>query len=84
MMRFLALLALASISSVLAGVRSPRHFADLQRSVVEGRATNNGELDERSAPATISFSDPKTNDYLVDGTKIPEVNFDVGPSWSGE
>lgn len=24
-----------------------------------------------------------TTDFYVNGTKIPEVNFDVGPSWAG-
>lgn len=84
MLRISALSLLASVASVVAGVRSPRQFADLQRSVVESRATNSGGLYERATAATISFSNPKTNDYFVDGTKIPEVDFDVGPSWSGE
>ncbi|KAF8604918.1 alpha/beta-hydrolase [Ceratobasidium sp. AG-I] len=83
MVRLSALSLVASAASVLAGVRSPRQFADLQRSAVESRAANNGGVYERATAATISFSNPKTNDYLVDGTKIPEVDFDVGPSWSG-
>ncbi|CAE7154371.1 unnamed protein product [Rhizoctonia solani] len=36
-----------------------------------------------STSATISFSNPKAEDFFVDGTKIPEVEFDAGPSWSG-
>ncbi|ELU36454.1 serine carboxypeptidase domain-containing protein [Rhizoctonia solani AG-1 IA] len=39
------------------------------------------ELPKRAT--TISFANPKAAQYLVDGTKIPEVDFDVGPSWSG-
>ncbi|KAI1789184.1 alpha/beta-hydrolase [Ganoderma leucocontextum] len=33
--------------------------------------------------ATITFSNPKAEEYYVDGTKIPEVDFDAGPSWAG-
>ncbi|KAH8112947.1 alpha/beta-hydrolase [Phellopilus nigrolimitatus] len=35
-----------------------------------------------SAP-TITFSNPAAQQFYVDGTTIPEVNFDAGPSWSG-
>lgn len=84
MVRLSILSVLSGAATVLAGVRSPRQFADLQRSVVESRAADNGGVYERASAATLSFSNPKTNDYLVDGTKIPEVDFDVGPSWSGE
>ncbi|KAI0285118.1 Alpha/Beta hydrolase protein [Russula aff. rugulosa BPL654] len=31
----------------------------------------------------ITFSNPVASEFYVDGTSIPEVNFDVGPSWSG-
>jgi len=31
----------------------------------------------------ISFSNPKAARFYVDGTTIPLVNFDAGPSWSG-
>ncbi|TDL18856.1 alpha/beta-hydrolase [Rickenella mellea] len=34
-------------------------------------------------PPTISFSNPAAKKFFVDGTKIPDVNFDAGPSWSG-
>ncbi|PPQ62919.1 hypothetical protein CVT24_006159 [Panaeolus cyanescens] len=33
--------------------------------------------------STITFSNPAARKFLVDGTKIPDVNFDAGPSWSG-
>ncbi|KAM5534367.1 hypothetical protein V8D89_011960 [Ganoderma adspersum] len=36
---------------------------------------------KREAP--ITFSNPKAQDFYVDGTKIPDVKFDAGPSWSG-
>ncbi|KAI9466665.1 alpha/beta-hydrolase [Lactarius psammicola] len=31
----------------------------------------------------ITFSNPKASQFFVDGTTIPKVNFDVGPSWAG-
>ncbi|KAJ7709216.1 serine carboxypeptidase-domain-containing protein [Mycena metata] len=31
----------------------------------------------------ITFKNPKASQFYVDGTLIPEVDFDVGPSWSG-
>ncbi|KAK7024450.1 hypothetical protein VNI00_016301 [Paramarasmius palmivorus] len=31
----------------------------------------------------ITFSNPKASEFYVDGTSIPEVDFDVGPSWAG-
>ncbi|TBU48705.1 alpha/beta-hydrolase [Dichomitus squalens] len=33
--------------------------------------------------ALITFKNPKAKEFYVDGTKIPEVKFDAGPSWSG-
>ncbi|KAF8510568.1 alpha/beta-hydrolase [Hysterangium stoloniferum] len=33
--------------------------------------------------STITFHNPKAKEFFVDGTKIPDVNFDAGPSWSG-
>jgi hypothetical protein len=77
---------LVGAGSVLAGVRPPRYFADIQRRAALDRraAAVESGLEKRADAATISFANPKTNDFLVDGTKIPEVEFDVGPSWSGE
>ncbi|GLB33216.1 putative alpha beta-hydrolase [Lyophyllum shimeji] len=36
-----------------------------------------------AAPKNITFSNPKASEFYVDGKSIPEVDFDVGPSWSG-
>ncbi|KAG5637430.1 hypothetical protein H0H81_004589 [Sphagnurus paluster] len=38
---------------------------------------------KRAAPKNITFSNPKASQFYVDGRSIPEVDFDVGPSWSG-
>ncbi|CCO32055.1 hypothetical protein BN14_06108 [Rhizoctonia solani AG-1 IB] len=81
MVRLLSLLLCAS--AVTARLRNPLQLsADRHLRV----GTVQPSTPERTSPqlqkrATISFSNPKAADYLVDGTKIPEVNFDVGPSW---
>ncbi|KAF8271692.1 Alpha/Beta hydrolase protein [Lactarius quietus] len=31
----------------------------------------------------ISFSNSEASQFFVDGTTIPDVNFDIGPSWAG-
>ncbi|KAJ7287292.1 alpha/beta-hydrolase [Mycena rebaudengoi] len=33
--------------------------------------------------STITFSNPAAKKFFVDGTTIPDVDFDAGPSWSG-
>ncbi|KAF8505431.1 Alpha/Beta hydrolase protein [Russula emetica] len=41
---------------------------------------------ETSTPSgvkNITFSNPKASEFYVGGRNIPDVNFDVGPSWSG-
>jgi len=40
-------------------------------------------LEKRTQVKNITFHNPLASQFYVDGTKIPEVNFDVGPSWSG-
>ncbi|CUA74019.1 hypothetical protein RSOLAG22IIIB_05365 [Rhizoctonia solani] len=82
MVRILSLLFSASIV-LAARVRTPRQFsADRHLRV----GTTQPQLPQARAVhkrTTISFSNPKAAEYLVDGTKIPDVDFDVGPSWSG-
>ncbi|KAG1897584.1 Alpha/Beta hydrolase protein [Suillus fuscotomentosus] len=31
----------------------------------------------------ITFTNPKASEFYVDGTSLPLIDFDVGPSWSG-
>ncbi|QRV94647.1 Serine carboxypeptidase [Ceratobasidium sp. AG-Ba] len=85
-MKFLALpLILAAASSVLAsaGVRPPRFFKDVRARAAAGRRVDSSTIETRAMGSSISFSNPRTNDFLVDGTKIPDVDFDVGSSWAG-
>ncbi|CAE6419829.1 unnamed protein product [Rhizoctonia solani] len=70
----------------LAEVRHPdRRFAEHGRARIVPRATTMAVTPRASASGvpTISFSNPKAKNFYVDGTKIPEVKFDAGPSWSG-
>ncbi|EIN04304.1 alpha/beta-hydrolase [Punctularia strigosozonata HHB-11173 SS5] len=43
---------------------------------LQGRAAHTGVQN-------ITFSNPRASEFWVDGTAIPEVDFDIGPSWSG-
>lgn len=33
--------------------------------------------------ASIPFNNPQAQKFFVDGSSIPDVNFDAGPSWAG-
>ncbi|THH07732.1 hypothetical protein EW145_g3187 [Phellinidium pouzarii] len=48
----------------------------------DSQPVKRAEVDSASA-ATINFKNPRAQEFFVDGTKIPDVNFDAGPSWSG-
>ncbi|KAI0637548.1 alpha/beta-hydrolase [Trametes polyzona] len=37
----------------------------------------------RTGVKNITFSNPRASEFYVDGTTIPDVDWDVGPSWSG-
>ncbi|KAF8918048.1 alpha/beta-hydrolase [Mucidula mucida] len=41
------------------------------------------QLRARQDTPTITFANPAAEAFFVDGTTIPEVNFDAGPSWAG-
>ncbi|KAG2361254.1 Alpha/Beta hydrolase protein [Suillus spraguei] len=38
---------------------------------------------KRSGVQNITFTNPKASDFYVDGSSLPLVEFDVGPSWAG-
>lgn len=84
----LASLVLAVVSPA-AAMRSKRDITDLY---TRSRIQNVGHLGARAAPEpdvasssapSITFSNPKAKDFYVDGKKIPEVDWDLGPSWAG-
>ncbi|KIJ12902.1 hypothetical protein PAXINDRAFT_14266 [Paxillus involutus ATCC 200175] len=41
------------------------------------------ESTKRSEVQNITFSNPKASEFWVDGSALPLVDFDVGPSWAG-
>ncbi|KAF9506080.1 hypothetical protein BS47DRAFT_1378162 [Hydnum rufescens UP504] len=86
-----AVLACASFLLALAASvtahRSPHDFAAMARqrreqARVQERDTRSNIRTE-STPAKFTFSHPKAKDYWVNGKTIPDVDFDVGDSWSG-
>ncbi|CAE6492826.1 unnamed protein product [Rhizoctonia solani] len=84
MVQLLSLFFSAGIVLATARVRSPRQFsADRHLRVGTTQTETQPSASHIHKRATISFSNPKAAEYLVDGTKIPDVDFDVGPSWSG-
>lgn len=40
-------------------------------------------LEKRAEVKNITFHNPRASEFWVNGTAIPEVDFDIGPSWSG-
>ncbi|KAI0771695.1 alpha/beta-hydrolase [Trametes elegans] len=64
--------------------------AELRAKQAEAATRIKGDLSRRgvaSGEATgvknITFSNPRASEFYVDGKSIPDVNWDVGPSWSG-
>ncbi|KZS90898.1 alpha/beta-hydrolase [Sistotremastrum niveocremeum HHB9708] len=49
------------------------------RAAVMGRAQSAASTGVQN----ITFSNPRASQFYVDGTTIPEVDFDIGPSWAG-
>jgi carboxypeptidase D len=45
----------------------------------------NGFMKRAAAPGekNITFSNPKASQFYVDGASLPQVEFDIGPSWAG-
>ncbi|CAK5262124.1 unnamed protein product [Mycena citricolor] len=76
--------AIALAGTVGAGETFPTkaHMRQLQVAAAE-RFTR--PVVESAIPGVqnITFTDPRASQFYVDGTSIPEVDFDVGPSWSG-
>ncbi|KAI0343371.1 alpha/beta-hydrolase [Trametopsis cervina] len=52
----------------------------IQNAPAFGPSTHDGHSKRAPAP---TFSNPRAKEFFVDGTKLPLVNFDAGPSWSG-
>lgn len=90
----ISLAALASLSGVLGlgsamegletAMEIQREQVERTRAMMATRAeVMNNQRRAPAPPSTITFKNPKAKQFFVDGTKIPEVNFDAGPSWAG-
>ncbi|KAG6850882.1 hypothetical protein H0H87_001750 [Tephrocybe sp. NHM501043] len=77
-------LALVVAVGVLGAEARQLRKADIHaRQATAAKRFKNNSSVKRAAPLNITFSNPKASEFYVDGTTIPEVDFDVGPSWSG-
>ncbi|KAG6826321.1 hypothetical protein H0H92_000322 [Tricholoma furcatifolium] len=77
-------LALIVTINAFAGEARQIRKADIHaRQAVAAKRFQNNFPVKRSTPQNITFSNPKASEFYVDGTSIPEVDFDVGPSWAG-
>jgi hypothetical protein len=84
-MKFLACSLLVSAGAAVAQVRHPtRQIDSYLRRTLDDRRSATFKPPQASPAATISFSNPKAQQFYVDGSTIPEVDFNAGPSWSGE
>jgi len=78
-------LAIASIPAVLGlggamqGLETAMEIQRQQNDRFRAIA-NPGSIHRR---ASIPFNNPQAQKFFVDGSAIPDVNFDAGPSWAG-
>ena len=93
-MRITLLNVWAAVTSLaLLGTANARHVTKAELRARQAKAAENWE---RAAEQTrdhrplqqqtrrgLTFSNPKAAEFLVDGAKIPEVDFDVGTSYAG-
>ncbi|PFH45326.1 hypothetical protein AMATHDRAFT_71834 [Amanita thiersii Skay4041] len=82
----LYLLGLAATPAVNARQISKRELHARQAEAAKRWAADN--FNKRKVIASpgvknITFSNPKASQFWVDGAHIPEVDFDIGPSWAG-
>ncbi|KAI0766524.1 alpha/beta-hydrolase [Irpex lacteus] len=81
----LAMQALILTHSASARLMSKAHLREKQAAAMKNFASK-APTSARPLLAkgnNITFSNPRAADFFVDGTTLPEVDFDVGPSWSG-
>jgi carboxypeptidase D len=75
----------ATISSACARQISKAQLRQIQQQAAERFTRTSFATAPAAAPGVknITFSNPKASKFFVDGASIPEVDFDVGPSWAG-
>ncbi|OSD01947.1 alpha/beta-hydrolase [Trametes coccinea BRFM310] len=90
---FRALLPLVGCAALLRSFASVDaklvNKAELHAKQAETVARLKANLPRATAPGggsgvkNITFTNPRASEFYVDGTTIPDVNWDIGPSWSG-
>ncbi|KAI0317696.1 alpha/beta-hydrolase [Amylostereum chailletii] len=87
MVRLTSLLTLAGGFLALAEARlvTPLQMNAMRRDAVArvNSARRIAEVNTTATVKNITFANPKASEYYVDGSSIPLVDFDVGPSWAG-
>ncbi|KAI0922172.1 hypothetical protein AcW2_006944 [Taiwanofungus camphoratus] len=79
------LLAIFTLQDVLVGARMMTkhelraHQSEAPKRWTPQRRANSGS----STVKNVTFINPRASEFYVDGSGIPLVDFDVGPSWSG-
>jgi hypothetical protein len=67
----------------------PTHIASKRQEAIQRWSQSIRQHDKgfskRVSPGVknITFSNPQASQFYVDGSTIPEVDYDIGPSWSG-
>ncbi|KAG2126279.1 Alpha/Beta hydrolase protein [Suillus clintonianus] len=77
---FVVLLAVVAASAR----RMTKHeISERQLEAAKRWQTSGPQNLKRGGVQNITFTNPKASEFYVDGTSIPLVDFDVGPSWAG-
>lgn len=84
-MKFLSLLSSLTLGISLVSARSPQHvnkkLPELHRRAPA--STPEHVYKPRTASASSRFLTKKTKKYVINGTNLPEVDFDIGESYGG-
>ncbi|PPQ88899.1 hypothetical protein CVT25_009134 [Psilocybe cyanescens] len=79
----------AALAATAALISLPVHGRQMRKKDIHARQLEAAKRFQATAPIrrqavqNITFSNPAASKFFVDGKSIPEVDFDVGPSWSG-
>ncbi|KAL0948943.1 hypothetical protein HGRIS_009048 [Hohenbuehelia grisea] len=87
--RTLVAALLAAWALCLIPTAEARHMSKFELRQRQLEAAKRFQMERRDVDAAaprvknITFKNPKASAFFVDGKSIPEVDFDIGPSWSG-
>ncbi|KAG2090020.1 Alpha/Beta hydrolase protein [Suillus discolor] len=85
-MRLLAIYAaLLAVVAASAHKKTKREIGEHQLEAAKRWQTSGSQSRsvKHSGVQNITFTNPKASEFYVDGTSLPLVDFDVGPSWAG-